>query len=305
MKPLFHAILQSFNPYAYPHLTEKRFSFAMRYFCVLLFFTLIATFILLIPALFMIPQYAQSRAANFDTLALQLDMHFTTPFVIAADPLIVADTNTSMRDATILLSNDALYYKSFILFGKEQRIPLDKTLDLKNDPSLAQSVGMVFFLLSPALFFWAFVFLSIYYWIMIALTFIIGLLLVWILRFSIRPSRIFKVALYASTIMILIQLLLFPFYRLFYIPLIAYWLLFILVLLTLRDSETPKGASQTITTSKSRDIFADDHNQRGGLSRQSAPRQDSYDVDERGNLKSGPKRKKSFDEENDGYMTLK
>jgi len=98
---------------------------------------------------------------------------------------------------------------------------------------------------------------------------------------------ILKSAIYASSILIILQNILMPFYALLLIPLIAYWIMFILVLLLLREETIPHGSERIIYKehNANKDIF-----------------KSHKESDENEPLK---RKKHSFDEENEGYVMLK
>ncbi|MFA5797655.1 MAG: DUF1189 family protein [Candidatus Woesearchaeota archaeon] len=298
-KPLFRTLAQSINPYAYHELREHKFAYAMKYFCFLLLLLLAIMFILFIPALFYAPQDIQSAASNFNTFTFKSDISFDTPFIFMEDPLVVFSKNATLGDATLLFTDNGVYYRSFIVFGKVQELPFDKETDIKNDAYATRTLSMFLFFLGPSLFFWAFVVFAIYFWIIIFITFLLGILLTRLLSIPLRLSRILKTAVYTSTILVVLQLILMPFYRLFYLPIIAYWILFIIVIVAIKDGEEKPGTSVAYDAPK--------HSSKSGIwdKPSSSSREDRHTRGDEYPTPSASKRKRSFDEENDGYVTLK
>jgi len=103
----------------------------------------------------------------------------------------------------------------------------------------------------------------------------------------------------------------------FILPLVAYWILVIVVLFLWQDSmfKTRKGRSDEKSvfsgnSGKSKGIFDDagEHDYAGSSKHHEnnvVASRDQYDVDEQGNLKGPSKKHKNFDSGNEGYIELK
>jgi hypothetical protein len=95
----------------------------------------------------------------------------------------------------------------------------------------------------------------------------------------------------------MLQLILMPFFRMFWIPLIAYWLLFIIVIFTTHE---PVNAQ----TGKGKGVF-EAHGHKDIFRNSNMEKRDRYDVDDRGNLKDSGASKKHFRaDDDDGYVEL-
>lgn len=312
-KDMFYTLFKTFNPDSYKELTEYPFSKAMKYFGFILFWSLIIMSLLFIPSLLAFPKFWQSTTTHFDNLALNYDVSVKNSFNILNDPLIkISKDKVNMTDERLLVTEEALYYKQFFFFGKTQTIPIDKQTNLL-ESNLQVSVGLFILFIIPALLFWSFVFFALYFWIIIFITFLIGLIMNKIFKLNHPASNIIRITVYSSTILVLLQLILMPFFRLVFIPIIAYWILFLIVLLITKQEEKKKNKREDKIYSKREreDIFASHHSKSKDIfanhssgSSKSSPSQDSYDVDEHGNLKSSKKKNSSADSYDD-YVMLK
>jgi hypothetical protein len=286
-KKFFYAIFKSLNPESYNELKEERVSFAIKYFFFAIMLSVIIMFILFIPSITVFPKTIDQASQNFERLDINFSFEPKQSFILSQDPLIrVSTTSANLTNERVLITPDAAYYKQFYYFGNIVSKPLNKDLSIQNPSKFRQQMTGVLFFILPSLFFWSTIFFAIYFIVIIACTFLLALIFQFIINRKYIPvQNLFKMAIYASTILILVQVILLPFYRLFIIPLVAYWLLFVIAILRYKDDGKMPPKTQG---GKSRDVFAND----------------TVDVDPQGNMK-GRKRKKSYEEENEGYVEMK
>ncbi len=320
IKDMFNTLIKTFNPDSYKELDEYPFSKTMKYFGFILFWSLVVMFLLFIPALISFPSFWQDTTSHFDKLELNYDVSVKDTFNVLNDPMIrISKDRINLTNERLLITENSVYYKQFFFFGRTETAPLEKQTDLMLQDAQVNTGLMLLFAI-PSLFFWLFVFFSIYFWIVIFITFSLGMLFSWILKLNHGASSILKFAAYSSTILVLLQLILMPFFRLFFLPIIIYWILFLIVLLITKQERDEKGRGserrydrkhgrreredifaphQSTRHSKSKDIFAN-HSDSSSKSKSN-----SYDVDERGNIKLSQKKKNSSDDSYDDYVMLK
>lgn len=297
LKPLFYTIFKSLNPDSYPELNQHKFSYALKYFFFITILSIILMFMLFVPSIVNFHTFWTDKTNNFQVFQLNTTFSTNQSFNLFTDPVIkVANGFENLTDAKILITPDAIYYRTFYFFGATHAIPLDNNLDIKNSQTMKSKITMLIIFMLPSLFFWSIVFFSIYFWVIIIITFLIAYMFLWAFRLNINALTLLKTCIFASTILITLQLILMPFYRIIVIPLSAYWLLLIIVLLLIKDELKPHGKSKVLLdgvySGKSKNIFG--------------KQQDNFDIDENGNIKSEThKGRKSFDEEDNGYVMLK
>jgi hypothetical protein len=291
-KELFYDIFRTLNPDSYDELVGQEFKHAFRYFTFILLLSVLFMFILSVPAFLSFPSYLQDRTSGLESLYLNKGFTTDSPVKIFDDPDIYLSNDANVSDGEIVITHDAIYAPEYYFFGKMKPRPLDMQLDLKNAETIRSKIYPALLFIIPSLFFWSIIFYTIYFWIIILGTFIIASILKWAFRSDISWRATLKTCIYSSTILISLHLVLLPFFRMFFIPLVAYWILVLLVLFLLREEKR---------TGRSRG--SDDYGIHHQKSKVGTEKRDSYDVDERGNLRG--KRKRSYEEENDGYVELK
>lgn len=309
-KPLFYTLFKSLNPYNYKELIENKFSQIIKYCFFILFFAIFLTFILLIPAIYSTNEYISQGTSHFDNIILRSDVSVKDSFNILNTPLIRFENNTNnITDEFLLITPETISYKSYLFFGSQKDITLKQDVDLASNERAKKAIGLIFFFMLPSLLFWSIIFSMIYFTIIIFLTLIVMLMISGILRINIGISRLLKVCMYSSTVLILLQLLLMPFFKVFALPLAIYWILILVVLFVLRDNfEDNKNRRSNYNSdnkeSKTKSIFG--QNKSSSNSRKiNTPIQDSYDVDANGNIKGSSKKSRKYSDDDDGYVELK
>ena len=255
-------------------------------------------FILFIPSIANFKNFITQKESNIQNFDVNVSVQFKNSFNLINDPFIQVansdDTNISFHNQRALITEEGIYYRQFFFFGSVEKMTFEKNSNLADSEKFSASFEKTLIFLLPSLLFWGFLFFVVYFAIIILVTFVLGLIFGSLFRVMIEPLRMFKTSIYSATILIALQLILMPFYRLIWLPLIAYWLLFIIIIFLLKDETVPHGKSRVFTDSKAdskRNIFSNSKND------------SDYDSDdERPALK---KKKKSYEEENDGYVEMK
>jgi len=251
-------------------------------------------FILFIPTIVNIPSLWNEKAANFEKLDVNFSFQLKEPFYLLKDPSIKIDNHgNNLSDEKVLITQDGIFYRSFFFFGSKKGIPLNKDVDISQSSNVTTFLNLALWFLIPSLFVWSIILFSVYFALIIFITSLLAMLLAWAFRIGLSWFKLLKVSVYACTIMILIQLILMPFYRLFIIPLVAYWVLVFIVIFLIKDELMPHGTSSVRVSDSRKNIFA--------VKRKS----DSEDINVDEEAITPKKRKKSYEEENDGYVELK
>lgn len=285
LKELFYTIFKSLNPESYDELTHRPLSDSIKYFFFITFVSLLIMFVLLIPAFYSFPGYWNDKVANFEELDINFSFQLKQPFYLLDDPTIrVEQSGSNLTDARVLLTEDGIFYKSMIFFGNKKVIPLHETYSLADEQP---NVSRLTFFILPSLVFWSMVFFTIYFIVIIIISILLSGVIAWLLGSRIHPSKVVRIGLYASTILVLLQLLLIPFLRTMFIPIIVYWLLLLIILFLFKDEHQSHGSYVTSGNSK-KDIFS---------------KKKIYEDDD-----SSPaikKKKVDFEKENEGFVEWK
>jgi|GEM_PF-2465111 hypothetical protein len=335
LKSKFYTIFKSLNPYNYTELSEHKFSNVLKYYLFIIFFAVLVMSLMFIPQLYSTSSFVSESVSHFENLNVSSNFKLRESFNVLSDPVIRFDSEQKNRtNELVLITPDMISYKRYLVFGSEREVPLTHGVDVASSNRAKMLISLGVFFILPSLFFWSLVFSIIYFAIAILFTFLIVLIITGLLRMNLDFVKIFKSCIYASTILILLQLLLMPFFRTFWWPLVAYWLLILIVLFLWRDESrknpngyresrdedrdedyssksSSKSSNKLFSShgSKTREIFGNTDNKAnsGFKSNHKIEARDSYDVDENGNLKSSTsfsKKHKHSSDDDDGYVEL-
>jgi len=314
-KPLFYTIFKSLNPYNYKTLVGQKFSQILKYYFFILFLTILLMFVLFIPTIYSTTNYVSRGIGHFDNLTLSSNFVLKDSFNALNAPLVrFENVNSTITNEFILITPETVSYKSYLFFGSQRDVILKHNTDLTTDDRAKMWLGLLFFFMLPSLLFWSIIFSIVYFTVIILLTLIVMLMISGVFRINIKIASLLKVCIYSSTIFILLQLLLMPFYRIFALPLAVYWLLILVILFVLKDNlDTSKrdvhGAHYTNNSSSSKNdsIFGSRRSSTSSISssKNRIEERDSYDVDENGNIRGSSKKSKHISDDDDGYVELK
>lgn len=309
LKPHFYTVFKTLNPYNYQELSEHKFLTLLKYYFFVIFFSVMVMFLLLVPYFYYTGNHISDGAAHFDNLTIKSDFQLKESFNILSDPVIRFDSlNTNLTDEFVLITPDMVSYRHYLIFGDTRQIPLSSGVDVASSERARTLISLGILFLLPALFFWAVVFSLVYFTVIIFLTYVLILILAGIFNIDSTLLKLLKLCVFASTPFIFLQLILMPFFRIFLLPLAAYWILVFIVVFLWHDTQSKNvshgGDTGAYGHSGKKNIFGGNDDS-GYKSKTKIGSRDEYDVDSNGNLKSSAKRHKSVDEENDGYVELK
>jgi len=314
LKSKFYTVFRTLNPYNHLELSENKLFDVLRYYVFIIVFSVILMSILFIPHIYSARDYVERGVEHFDNLTVSSEFNLKDSFNILSDPVIRFDkSDDNVSNDLVVITPDSLYYRKYLLFGPQRGIALNKNVDVVSSERAQKLISFGFFFLLPALLFWAVIFSLLYFSVIIILTYLLVLTLSGAMRINVSLLRLLKMCIYASTIFILLQLLLMPFYRSLILPLIVYWLLVIIILFLWQDNMYKVGRNISGGSGGGRDIFSTHGKHKeifdgdGESKHHRTEKRDSYDVDEHGNMKgSGASKKhKSFEDDDDGYIELK
>jgi len=204
------AVLKSLNPKYYLDLGEKKLAQSIRYFLLLLAFTFILVFILLIPKWFIVYSDIQTGLNNLEKFELSADLETMEPIYIPqSNPVLVIDTGDTDEAGILTIKKDSLEYN----FGDKQgEFSLDK-IDLASDNwrFIKWTIFLILVLLPGIFVIYYIAYLIKYLVLIIPITFIM-FLLGKIFHKQVELKRVYVLSLYASTIMILLEVLTLPFF---------------------------------------------------------------------------------------------
>jgi len=311
LKSKFYTIFKTLNPSNYSELSEQPFSVVLKYYFFIVIFGVLVMSLLFIPTLYSMNRYFSEDLAHFQTLNVTTSFDVKESFNLLSDPVIrFEQVPRNLTNELFLITSQDVSYKKYLFFGTVISHPLSSGVDVAGSSAAKNLIVLGIFFMIPSLIFWCAVLFLVYFAIIILLMYIVSLVIVALARVNINLFTLLKLCIFASTIMIFVQLFSMPFVRVFWFAILLYFALVLFVLLLFNaDAKHNRGNISSMDSSsrgsKSKNIFSKDSSSDNGFSSKSKVEvKESYDVDEHGNMK-GQKRKRSFDEENDGYVELK
>ncbi|MCP3684145.1 MAG: DUF1189 domain-containing protein [bacterium] len=232
--------LHSLYPLKYKQLSNRGIKDAFAYFFIMLFVFSIIALLISLPALFTLGSHLNAQLSKFETLSIDVDIETKEPVVFDRLGVVVDSTGqTEYEGNKILITKEeligkpvlCLLYKPMCLIsGEEIRAPTSQWENvLENQDSSTRLVQSLMIVALPALFVVLYCFFALKYLILMLLFSIIGFVITRILLFETHFVRIFKIALYSTTIMALIEIINLSFgYKLYGAPLILFAIVFII-----------------------------------------------------------------------------
>lgn len=218
-------LLQSCNPNAYPDLTDEKLRSTLRHFFVQFGVLFVLMALLFIPAYFIHADEIQETLSSFSEA--RLDGIFTSdaPIELASSPRVVFDRNATAVEGQATVAAEGIFYRPWYWFGSDY-ISYENLKDAKSiDPRI---VGIVAVFLLPALVFWSGVFILFKTFLFIAVFSTLGWILAGAFKQSITFVRALQIAFYAALPLLILEMLIFPFWHNAWVSLIVYALFFIL-----------------------------------------------------------------------------
>ena len=237
MWQLLKDFLKTWHPSSYWNLAHKSVFEAYKYFLFIILVGFIGMILVAMPKFIALPDYLQDQMQHFDKFEINLNLKMNAPIIITSnEPEIIIDTEAkinnvskALKHSRFIISNTTLYYK--LLFKPEQ-LELSKYKDiLKEKKDVSKTLHFLIILAMPSILLVALLLILLRYLLVTHIAAILGFLLTRIAGYAIDFKTAFNSALYASTVMILPELLLLPLLKpLYNVPIALFCILYILVI---------------------------------------------------------------------------
>jgi hypothetical protein len=212
LRHFIFTLLKSINPRYYLDLAEKTPKQAFKYFLALLLFSFIFMSIIAIPKLIIIKSDLERDALHISKFHLSADLETVRPINIPKSrPIISIDTteNETLDQEAVLITDEKIFYQAL---GMQDEMELKK-FDFNEDK--AQSSRMIIRLLIfilPSIFAFYYMVYMIKYLTIILFLGIAAFLLSKLFKSRVTFSQTISLSFYTSTIMILLEILMIPFF---------------------------------------------------------------------------------------------
>ncbi|MFH1401203.1 MAG: DUF1189 family protein [Nanoarchaeota archaeon] len=231
-------ILKTLYPDAYPGLLELPLRLAIGYFFRVLLLGVFIMLVVAVPVIFLSGATLQSHLASFDEFSVDANVSASRPIVLLDHPSIVIALDKNMSDERVLINKEGIFYKKFGFFG----VDAFRFDTLKDVPASASDLSRVLvalaFLLLPSLVVFVFSWFTVKYVATVVVLALLAWVLVRLFKYRLPLVSLLKVGLYATTFVILLEVAIFPLWRLSWWPILVYVLFFVLVVAL---NAEPKG----------------------------------------------------------------
>lgn len=214
IKPSFwKLVISTMHPKRYEDLSERRIKKGVGYLVSILFASFLIMAVISIPKIISMPSYIEGELSKFETLNTSMDIKMSEPIILPKeDPQIIIDTETknrSMGKEKILITKDLLHYRPY---GRQKAYNISEYSDLTNKKDeLSRTITFLAILLIPSILITAYALFLFKY----AVTIIIFTLIIFAsIRLAKKDLPFLKslnTAIYASTPMILLEVIFIPY----------------------------------------------------------------------------------------------
>lgn len=211
-KEFLHTMWKTILPHQYKELSERTYRQVFAYFTSILILGFFTLLLLLLPQMIFLPSYVANNSAKIDDLSIAIAVHTKEPFILTERiPFAVIDTSGNISNSTrakILLTDQYLRVDTL---GSPTKINITEFQTISKNPELLQkSILFLIVLLAPGVILFGFILSFIKYFIIASLIGGVTFLITRLLRFHIEFKKTYLMSFYASTLMILLDLVTFP-----------------------------------------------------------------------------------------------
>ncbi len=211
----FRTIPKAIYPHAYHELKLRGFRNCTKYFLSIVLIAYLIMAVAALPKVIYLSKYIDNQFAKFDKFNIQFDVELSSPVVLTEkEPMVVlADKNTPIADINytkVLITEDKLYFKES--FTKVTEINYKEYLNvLGKKDSIRKIIVIGFYLMVPTVIFLMYIVSLLKYAAIILATSVLGFLIARLLRYEITAKEALVCSVYASTAMILFEIVAIPF----------------------------------------------------------------------------------------------
>ncbi|MFH0874384.1 MAG: hypothetical protein V1859_00450 [archaeon] len=233
LKDFLVLFLRSLTPGKYKDLKDYSFASAVKYFLFLLLICVFTFGSISLVKEFPLSKSIEDRIGRFDEFRLDLTIKATEPIILLDFPKIVLDfsgNRTGLKDEYAVITNDEIITKKFSPNISQFSLYNDEKTDISsysdivaNKSKISGVLNFLAILILPSIFIVLYLYFMLRYLFFTALFFLISLVFFKTSKKgSFEARQLFKIALFSSTIMVLIDLLPKPFINLFISSVILY-----------------------------------------------------------------------------------
>lgn len=212
-KEFIKAVPKSLYPDAYKKLADEKFHTAIKYVPLLLLFSLIIMCLAYIPVFMLMPGQLGDEISKFTTLNIKITEDMKEPIVFPKEePFIIVDTTgkyTELGKESVLVTDKVIQYRPGISTQTIQVSEDVNALDYKDN--MIELIVFILIMIVPSLLILLYLSFLIKYIVLIAVAWFVGYLISKIAKSAITFMQMLKVCIFATTLMILVEVISKPF----------------------------------------------------------------------------------------------
>lgn len=203
----------SVHPKNYSSLASNSVWHGLKYIMVIMLISFLVMSLISVPKIFGLPSAISSQLQKFDRLNISADVEMRSPVLFPeSNPQVVIDTtgNTrAMSSEKLLVTNDSLYYRPYNSIVRVELAELEDVTEYKE--SLSNLLTFIAVLVIPSFLITSYLVFLIKYIVLVLAGCIAVFVFSRLIKKDIGIRRSLMVAAYASTVMIVIEVLFVPF----------------------------------------------------------------------------------------------
>ncbi|HLD43299.1 MAG TPA: DUF1189 family protein [Candidatus Nanoarchaeia archaeon] len=234
----FKTIIETLSPHHYKIIASRKKRYVIAYFYSLIFFSLFLSLLIAAPAYTQSASRVDEALSKFSVLNLTVKMETTSPILIpSGNPYITIDTEGKVNRTSEFVFADADGFAVHSFFATKN-YKWSSFGDLLEKREFLKDILSVGFLASlPVLLFVLFIGYSIKYTMVWAVSILLGYFLAKLMRLHVKFTRVIRVTGFASTWIILPELLIMPYFfqkylfplsifgfRIYVLPYLFFWI---------------------------------------------------------------------------------
>jgi hypothetical protein len=213
-------VMFALHPKSYSDLSSVRVKRGFGYLLSLLLASFIIMSIISLPRIAVLPEAISSEISRFDSINLSIDIETSAPVRIPEkDPQIVIDTENpgaKMGNEKILIAGDYIYYRPYASAKGYNLSEFNDLKEKKDDAS--RFLTFIFIVLIPTILLASYIMFLVKYIVSIAVMAALIFVMIRVAKRDIGIFRAWNTALYASTPMVLLEVVMIPFNSKYLVP---------------------------------------------------------------------------------------
>jgi uncharacterized membrane protein YhaH (DUF805 family) len=238
-------IVYSLNPGKYPILAQRTWRQALAYMLTIVFFLVFILFIVSIVKYAQVQYGLDSELDKFENLTVDVDYSLKAP--IQYGHFLIVDNERNYTGEDILITQDGITSRSLLCLLLSPACILDKdpvlrkASDLKDvlryRDTLRAYAALFLVLMLPGLLMLFLIFYTLKFSLIVTVAACIAFIVTRLARFQISAKQIFLAAIYASTVLVLLEILTYYMMRFYLVPMVAYIVMYTVCIMLIGERE--------------------------------------------------------------------